>query len=127
MFNLKIGDYMLNGRIDRIDKLDNGDYEVIDYKTGKSKKSLSKENKLQLYIYALACRDVFNVPVNKLTLHYLEDGEKLSLNLSKGYDELDSVRDDVLEYIAQMKESDFTPTPGFWCNFCDYRLVCPAV
>jgi len=126
-FNLKIGDYMMNGRIDRIDKLDDGFYEVVDYKTGKSKTRLSKENKLQLYVYALACRDVFNIPVSKLSLHYLEDGEKLSLNLSKGYDELDSVREDVLGHIAQMKESDFTPTPGFLCSFCDYRLICPAV
>ena len=126
-FHLKVGDYMLNGRIDRIDKLDDGFYEVIDYKTGKSKTRLSKENKLQLYIYALACRDVFNIPVKKLTLYFLDDGEKLSLNLSKGYDELDSVRDDVLAYIAQIKESDFTPTPGFLCSFCDYRLICPAV
>ncbi|MBT3704801.1 UvrD-helicase domain-containing protein [Candidatus Peregrinibacteria bacterium] len=126
-FNLKIGEYMLNGRIDRIDKLDGGFFEVIDYKTGKSKARLTKENKLQLYIYALACRDVLNIPVKKLTLYYLEDGEKQSLSLSKGYDELDSVRDDVLAYIAAMKESDFTPTPGFLCNYCDYRLICPAV
>ncbi|MFA4890762.1 MAG: UvrD-helicase domain-containing protein [Candidatus Gracilibacteria bacterium] len=126
-FNLKIGEYMLTGRIDRIDKLPDGSYEVIDYKTGRGSEQLSKENKLQLYLYALACRDVLSVNVSKLSLYYLEDGRKLSMTMSKGYDELDSVREDVLAYVQQMKESDFAPTPGFQCQFCDYRLICPAV
>ena len=125
-FNLKIGDYMLMGRIDRIDRMDDGSYEVIDYKTGKSR-ALDKEKKFQLYIYALACRDVLHIPATKLSLYYLEDGERISMNVSKGYDELDSVKDDVLGYIQQMKASDFAPTPGFQCRFCDYRLICPAV
>ena len=37
-FRLKIGKIAFTGRIDRIDRLDDGTYEVIDYKTGTSKR-----------------------------------------------------------------------------------------
>jgi DNA helicase II / ATP-dependent DNA helicase PcrA len=124
-FNLRVGEYMLRGRIDRIDKLPDGTYEVIDYKTGKGGRALTPDKKLQLYLYALVCRDVFGIIASKLSFYFLEDGEKASV--SKAPDELDSVRDDVLAYIEEIKSSDFSPTPGFLCRFCDYRLVCPAV
>lgn len=124
-FSLKVGSYMLTGRIDRIDKLSDGTYEVIDYKTGKSSRTLDPIKKLQLYLYALACRDVFGIPATKLSFYFLEDGEKISL--TKGIEELDGVREEVLEYIEQIKKSGFEPIPGFYCRYCDYRIICPAV
>jgi DNA helicase-2/ATP-dependent DNA helicase PcrA len=123
-FNIKIGDYMLTGRIDRIDKLPDGVYEVIDYKTSESK-AIDQMKKLQLYLYALVCRDIFRIPATKLSFYFLEDGKKVSI--STGYDELDSVKEDILNYIEQIRKTDFVPTPGFLCQFCDYRLICPAV
>ncbi|MBT3865461.1 UvrD-helicase domain-containing protein [Candidatus Peregrinibacteria bacterium] len=123
-FNLKIGEHMFTGRIDRIDKLPDGTFEVIDYKTSKSK-ALNVQHKLQMSIYALACRDIFGIPASKLSLYFLEDGVKTSMK--KVPADLDSVRSDVLHYIEEIKASDFVPTPGFHCSFCDYRLICPAV
>jgi len=123
-FNIKVGEYMFTGRIDRIDKLDDGTYEVIDYKTGKSK-ALNAGHKLQMAVYALACRELFHIPVSGLSFYFLEDGEKLSLKqVPKN---LDKVRDDILENIEKIKASGFNPTPGFLCNFCDYKVICPAV
>jgi len=124
-FSLKVGSYMLTGRIDRIDKLDDGTYEVIDYKTGKSARTLDPIKKLQLYIYALACRDVFGIYASKLSFYFLEDGEKVSL--TKGIEELDSVKDEVVGFIDEIKKSGFAPVPGFYCRYCDYRIICPAV
>ncbi len=45
--------------IDRIDDEGKGGMEIIDYKTGAVKKSLGKDDKLQLMIYALAAKKVF--------------------------------------------------------------------
>src|SRR5207248_1598821 len=36
-FNFKIGPHVLRGRVDRVDKLPDGRYELIDYKTGRPK------------------------------------------------------------------------------------------
>jgi len=123
-FNLKIGEHIISGRIDRIDKLQDGTYEVIDYKTGKiSDKSLNKD--LQLSIYALACRDILNLKVSKLSLYYLEGNKKVSTERSD--DQLKAVVDEIDQLIKGMQNSDFAPTPGFHCQFCDFRIICPAV
>lgn len=124
-FNLKLGEYMLSGRIDRIDKLDDGTYEVIDYKTGRMKSNPNLKNDLQLSIYALACRDIFGIQVSKLSLYYLEDNEKISTERTD--EQLNKIVNDVEETVSELKRSDFNPTPGFLCRFCDYRLICPAV
>lgn len=124
-FTLKLGEYSLSGRIDRIDKLDDGTYEVIDYKTGRLKSNLNLKKDLQLSIYALACRDIYKIPVSRLSLYYLEDNEKVSTERSD--EQLDALRDEISDLIDDMKKSDFAPTPGFLCKFCDFRLICPAV
>lgn len=124
-FNLKMGEYVVSGRIDRIDRLEDGTYEIIDYKTGKLKKGVNLDKDLQLSIYALACRDVFKIPVSKLSLYYLEDNEKVSTSRSNG--QIEELIENVDELVQEMKASGFEPTPGFLCKFCEFRLICPAV
>ena len=52
------------------------------------KRVLARENvnldkDLQLSLYALACRDVFRIPVSKLSLYYIEDVVKASTERSE--------------------------------------------
>lgn len=75
-FTIKINDIVLTGRIDRIDRLSDGTYEVIDYKTGSAEKKLDKD--LQLSIYALACKEDLKIKVSKLSFYFLESLEKVS-------------------------------------------------
>ncbi len=124
-FNLKIGEYLISGRIDRIDQLSDGTFEVIDYKTGRIKSDLNPKKDLQLSIYALACRDIFKVPVSKLSLYFLEENEKISTQRSD--EDLNELINNIALSIEEIKESTFAPTPGWHCQFCDFRLICPAV
>lgn len=123
-FHLKIGDISFTGRIDRIDKLGDGTYEVIDYKTGKSKRDAKLNKDLQLSLYALACRDIFRIPVSKLTLYFLEDGQRNSIE-AKELD-LEQLKEVLKGTVDELKESQFAPTPGFLCGFCEYRILCNA-
>lgn len=122
-FTLKIGDTTFTGRIDRIDQLPDGTYEVIDYKTGSTKdKNLKKD--LQMSIYALACKEFLKIPVSRLSLYFLENLEKVSTTRSEK--DLEACKEEILEYVEELKKTDFAPTPGFHCSFCDYRLICPV-
>ncbi|MBI2634714.1 ATP-dependent helicase [Candidatus Peregrinibacteria bacterium] len=123
-FNIKVGSYMVSGRIDRIDKIGNGIFEVIDYKTGRKKDDDLAKN-LQLSIYALACRDVLKIKADKLSLYFIEDNEKVSTTRTDK--QLDQVESEVLSIIQEMERSKFEPKPGHYCQFCNFRIICPAV
>lgn len=124
-FNLKIGKYWVSGRIDRIDMLEDGTYEVIDYKTGREPEKEDLSKNLQLSIYALACRDIFHLPVSHLSLYYLENNNKISTSRDDSI--LKNSIEEIEKLICEMENSDFMPKPGYLCQFCDYRMICPAI
>lgn len=124
-FFLKLGEYAISGRIDRIDQLPDGTFEMIDYKTGRFKKSHNLKRDLQLSIYALAMKEVFGFEASRLSLYYLEDNVKVSTNRSE--QDLRNVIVELEAMISGMEKSDFMPTPGEMCNFCPFRLICPVV
>ncbi|MBD3360722.1 AAA family ATPase [Candidatus Peregrinibacteria bacterium] len=124
-FNVKIGNYLINGRIDRLDELKDGTFEVIDYKTGRMPKDPKLKNDLQLSIYALACRDIFKIPVSKLSIYFLEENKKVSTTRTN--EQLDDLINEISKLIEEMKVSKFPAKPNFYCQFCDFRLICPAV
>ncbi len=120
-FRLKIGDYTILGRIDRIDKVEGG-VRIIDYKTGKAKEKLYPGDKQQLLIYQIALEEVFKLNPVELSYHYLEKGKKVSF-LGSGQ-EKEKQKQEVLEKIDEIKKSDFNAMPGFHCQFCDFKGIC---
>ncbi|MEK7658268.1 MAG: UvrD-helicase domain-containing protein [Patescibacteria group bacterium] len=120
-FNLKIADYTLFGVIDRIDELENG-VEIIDYKTGASKNKLDFENKEQLLIYQIAAEEVLKIKPKQLSYYYLEENKKASfLGTEK---EIASQKEKIIKEIEKIKNSEFKATPGWQCQYCDFRDIC---
>jgi len=120
-FNLKLNGDVFIGTIDRIDDLGNG-VEIIDYKTGSPKTSLGKEEKLQLMIYAVAAKKVLGLNPLKMTYYYIEDGSSMSFEMDD--DDILKIEEDVKELIQKIKRSNFKPTPGWHCQYCDFKDIC---
>jgi len=120
-FNLKIGGYTLYGVIDRIDEVADG-IEIIDYKTGQSKDKLDADAKEQLLIYQIAVQEVLHLKPKKLAYYYLDDGKFASFLGSET--ELNAQKAKIIDEIEKIKNSEFEPTPGWQCQYCDFKDIC---
>ena len=50
----------LRGRVDRVDRLPDGGYELIDYKTGRPKSAAQLRDDVQLSLYAVGAREAWS-------------------------------------------------------------------
>lgn len=120
-FNLKIGEYTLYGVIDRIDE-DSDGISIIDYKTGKAKDKLTTENKEQLLIYQIAAQEVLHLRPKKLIYHYLEENKQVSFLGSE--QDIINQKDKIIKEAEKINNSEFEPTPGWQCQYCDFKDIC---
>jgi DNA helicase-2/ATP-dependent DNA helicase PcrA len=122
-FNLKIGDHTIYGVIDRIDDSKEG-LTIIDYKTGQSKDKLDADAKEQLLIYQIAAQEVLHLKPQKLAYFYLDDGKVASF-LGSELD-IENQKTKILNEIEKIKNSEFDPTPGWQCQYCDFKDICDS-
>jgi len=118
-------DINLVGRLDRIDK-HNGEFSIIDYKTGASPRQQDIDNaeNIQLTSYASLMEDVCNVIYLKL-----DKGEVKQTGVVEG-ETLQEIKTDTLQrlqtVISQIKSS--TPLPAWGdtqtCNYCEMSGLC---
>jgi len=120
-FNLKIGDHTIYGVIDRIDDSKDG-LTIVDYKTGMSKDKLDADAKEQLLIYQIASQEVLHLKPQKLAYFYLDDGKVASF-LGSDMD-IQNQKEKILSEIEKIKNSEFDPTPGWQCQYCDFKDIC---
>jgi DNA helicase-2/ATP-dependent DNA helicase PcrA len=112
------------GRMDQVNSLGRKDVEIIDYKTGKPKKDADAKKDLQLSLYALAAREIFEWNPVRLVFHYLQNNQiQVTARDAKQLDEAQKI---VLEAAADIRAGEFPPKPGFICRSCAYKPICPA-
>jgi len=125
--------HILAGIMDRVDKLPDNRYEIIDYKTTRRMPPQSSlENNLQLSLYALGLQKKWpHIRMEDITLSlsFLRHGEKLSAEATE--ERAHKTKEEILTTIAQIEqklrdEKIFEPIPGPLCNWCSYRPLCPA-
>ncbi len=120
-FNLKIDGNAVVGKIDRIDETKEG-IEIIDYKTGTAKNRLRPEDKMQLMLYRIAAQEVFGLDAGRLTYLYLDKFRPLSFSPTTG--EIEGEKEKISGIIDNILHSNFNPTPGWRCDWCEYKGMC---
>lgn len=124
-FDFKVGEHHVRGRVDRVDRLPDGDYELIDYKTGERKSEAELESDLQLALYRLAAREAWDVEAASGSYYYVLDADKVVAPTKP--DDAERVERTVLQVGEGILSQDFEPRPSpTVCGWCDYRLICPA-
>jgi DNA helicase-2/ATP-dependent DNA helicase PcrA len=125
-FTFKLGRHLLRGRVDRVDRLPGGEYELIDYKTGRPKSADQLADDVQLSLYAVGAREAWRLEASRQAYYYLLDDQKVAVPSDQG-DRGEWVREVAMEVAEGILSQGFEPTPSFAaCSICDYRLVCPA-
>ncbi|HEX5147313.1 MAG TPA: ATP-dependent DNA helicase [Conexibacter sp.] len=123
-FSFQLGRHLLRGRVDRVDRLPEGGWELIDYKTGPPKTPAQLEQDVQLSLYAVAAQEAWELPEARGAYYYVLDDAKVPVPAAAGRDWIEEVASEVAEGILSQ---GFEPTPSYAaCAICDYRLVCPA-
>ena len=126
----------MRGVIDRVDRNDQGNLRVIDYKTGGffSKSDLEKGVRLQLPLYAMAARDALGLgtPVNGF--YWSINAEKAELELrrfrtetSNGVDAaIELTKGNIGKFINSIRSAQFPPIkPDGGCpDYCPASLWC---
>lgn len=125
--------HILAGIMDRVDKLADGMYEIIDYKTSKrmpSQETLDQNLQLSLYALGLQKRWPHISPEEiKLSLYFVKHGEKLST--ASNTEKTEKTKNQILETIREIKShidsgKEFEPMPSALCDWCGYKPLCPA-
>lgn len=125
-FVVPISDSQISGRIDRIDKLDDGTFEIIDYKTSRkmpSQEDVDRNFQLSVYYLGLINRwpHIQNKSI-KLSLYFLKHGEKISTARTK--EQIEQSKERIVSLIGQIQQSKFEPKPNPLCDWCAYQAYC---
>jgi DNA helicase-2/ATP-dependent DNA helicase PcrA len=124
-FEFKVGPHFLRGRVDRVDRKPDGEFEVIDYKTGQRVDSSRHGGDIQLALYRLGAREAWGIEPEVGSYYYVLEGEKVEVESAP--DDRERVERTVLEVGEGVLGQDFEPRPSpAVCGWCDFKLVCPA-
>ena len=124
-FNFKIGAHTLRGRVDRVDRMADGRYELIDYKTGRPKAPAQLRDDVQLALYAVAATQAWNLDSSVQSYLYVLDDQKVPL--PDDANDAEWIAETVREVADGILGQGFEPTPSYAaCSICDYRIACPA-
>ena len=122
-FEIHVGETIVVGRIDRIDRRPDGTVAIIDYKTGKARDQEDADESLQLSLYAIAAHEKWGYQVGALIFHNVE--ENVPVITLRSDAQLFGARQRVEDAAKGIADGVFKANPGIHCNFCAYRSLCP--
>jgi len=146
-FTWQIDGLTFSGRIDRLDRLEGGVEEVIDYKSGKNPfmefrlcRKMSEGESFQLPIYFFGARQGLKRPVERLSIYWLRKGLqnakaniKATVEANKQYSSggvVLSAKDSLEGALKHLREKAKEILQGYYpqrprnCWNCDFYFLC---
>lgn len=125
-FSFMLENNKITGRFDRIDMEEGA--VIIDFKTSQIIKQSDADKRtkesMQLDLYALAYKNIFDKLPIRLELHFLESG-LIGSTVIKEKD-LEKVIEKIREVSDGIRKQSFSATPAYMaCNYCAYNQICP--
>ena len=125
-FRIEINDVTISGMIDRVEQTPEGEYEVVDFKTGyayKNKNTIKED--VQMNIYALGTEKLYGKLPKKTSLFYIKDNKFVPHFIEK--ETLDAFTKALGEKVDNIFDEKFDAAPEFRkCSRCDYASICDA-
>ena len=135
-FEFMIGDAMISGTIDLLNKADplsedESQVEIVDFKTGKTGDDLAAAERRshvqqQLQLYAIATQDALGLEPLKATAHFLYANQphcKEDITLSE--DEISRIKRQITDTVTAIKQGCFPVCAATdKCVTCDYKAIC---
>ena len=124
-----INDLNLRGILDRMDRNQNGDLIIVDYKSGKAPMAKYKEPRFfALKLYALLIKEELGEMPVELKLIYLKNSTIHTLKITE--EDLSNAKNEILEIWANIKkayeENEFPAIKNTLCDWCYYKPICPV-
>lgn len=133
------GNAVMTGYIDRIDRLEDGSYEILDYKTEPTRRTQEQIDKDdQLTIYFWAAQTFMRLPVKQLSLLMMYFGKKLVTtrreeDIPEVIAAIDAVAAEIKENVRRHRQDHdpgeaecalFPPRKNRYCKGCDHLETC---
>lgn len=125
-FQIKLNDVTISGKIDRVEMTPDGEYEVIDFKTGyayKTKNTIKED--VQMNIYALGTEKLYGKLPKKTSLFYIKHNKIVPHFIEE--EKLNEFKESLGEKIESIFNEEFDAKPEYQkCSRCDYASICDA-
>ncbi len=120
----------LRGIIDRLDRREEGDLVVVDYKTGRAPRPEQSRSRLGgVAFYAFLCEQVLGRRPSEVRLIYLRD--RVVIAQSPSDQTMRGLRQRAIAVWQAIERAcerdDFRPSPSPLCKTCAFQPRCPAI
>jgi DNA helicase-2/ATP-dependent DNA helicase PcrA len=118
--------YQVRGRIDAIYE-DEGNWEIVDFKSGRNQDDPSRMVQLQAYAVAADRYDFGLDRPREIDVSFAYLGGGLDVHTEHADGPWRESAAATIEGLTEAIEAEqFEPNPGSWCHHCDFLRFCPA-
>jgi len=129
LLEAEVGGLLLRGIIDRLDVTPDGEFIVVDYKTGRVPSEMQEQSRLGgVQFYALLCEQILGRRPVSVRLLYLKEPVVIASDPSdqalRGLRQRTAAVWTAIERACEAE--DFRPKPSPLCQWCAFQALCPA-